>query len=298
MAYAKPLVIAGATGYGAWPANTLEGAEHCLAAPIDGIEIDVQITADGHVVAHHDYRLHADQTRLDGAWLGPALKTLSLDDLRRYDIGRARPGSKTARRYPNQMQMDRVRIPTLTELLTLLNAAPGPRRLLYVEIKTDPQDSTDAPAPDTITTAVFDDLEAADYLDHAKIIAFDWQVLRLSTARQPGVKTAHLTIPHAMAGQVKRGADGRSPWTDGCDPLDHGGSEFQAIKAHRGMEWSPHLSDMTPERVAEAERLGLLVGPWGVSTAEDIAAAKAMGAFSLTVSGPEWGNSRSKIPSS
>ena len=57
----RPLLIAGATGYGAWPANSLEGALACLKAPIDGIEIDVQITADGHVVAHHDYRLSPDQ---------------------------------------------------------------------------------------------------------------------------------------------------------------------------------------------------------------------------------------------
>jgi glycerophosphoryl diester phosphodiesterase len=292
MAQAKPLIIAGATGYGAWPANTLEGAEQCLAAPINGIEIDVQITADGHVVAHHDYRINADQSRLDGAWLeapGPALKTLSLVEVQRYDVGRAKPGSRTARRYPGQAPMDGVRIPTLRALLALLKAAAGPRRLLYVEIKTDPQDPADAPAPDLITAAVFDDLEAADYLDHAKIIAFDWQVLRLSTARQPGVRTAHLTIPQTMAAQVKRRPDGRSPWTDGCDPIDHGGSELAAIKAHGGMEWSPHLSDLTPERVAEAKRLGLLVGPWGVSSAADIAAARAMGAFSLTVSGPEWG---------
>jgi glycerophosphoryl diester phosphodiesterase len=291
MSCAKPLIIAGATGYGVWPANTLEGAERCLATPVDGIEIDVQITSDGHVVAHHDYRINADQSRLDGAWLeaaGPALKSLTLEQVRRYDVGRARPGSRTARRYPGQTPMDGVRIPTLRELLDLLKAAPGPRRLIYVEVKTDPQDPTDAPAPEAVTAAVFEDLEAADYLDHAKIIAFDWRVLRLSRARQPGVRTAHLTIPHAMAAQVKRGPDGRSPWTDGCDPLDHGDSELAAIKAHGGMEWSPHLGDMTPDRVAEAEELGLLVGPWGVASAEDI--RSAMGAFSLTVSGPEWGD--------
>ena len=64
-----PLVIAGATGYGVWPDNSLEGAIKCLAEPIDGIEIDVQMTADGHVVAHHDYHLSRHSTRLDGAWL-------------------------------------------------------------------------------------------------------------------------------------------------------------------------------------------------------------------------------------
>ena len=293
MDHAKPLIIAGATGYAVWPANTLEGAEKCLLAPVDGIEIDVQITADGHVVAHHDYRLHQDQARLDGQWLtaaGPALKRLNLDDLRRYDIGRARPGSKTARRYPGQAQMDGVHIPTLRDLLDLLKAAPGARRLIYVEIKTDPQDPTDAPAPEAITKAVFDDLEAADYLDHAKIIAFDWRVLRLSTARQPGIRTAHLTIPQAMAVHVKRDADGRSPWCDGCDPLDHGGSELAAIKAHGGMEWSPYFTDVTPRTMAEAEALGLLVGPWGLSAGDDIRRMAELGVYSSTVSGADWGD--------
>ena len=292
MDHAEPLIIAGATGYAVWPANTLEGAERCLKAPVDGIEIDVQITADGRVVAHHDYRLHHDQARLDGAWLdatGPALKTLSLAELHRYDIGRARPGSKLARRYPNQAQMDGVCIPTLVEVLDLLKTAPGARRLLYVEIKTDPQDPTDAPEPETITAAVFKDLEAADYLDHAKIIAFDWQVLRLATARHPDIRTAHLTIPHAMAAQVKRDADGRSLWTDGCDPVDHGGSELAAIKAHGGMEWSPYFTDVTPQTMAEANALGLLVGPWGLSAGGDIRRMAELGVYSSTVSGADWG---------
>src|SRR5471032_2142847 len=126
----RPLLIAGATGYGAWPANSLEGALECLKAPINGIEIDVQITSDGHVVAHHDYRLAADQTRLDGAWLeaaGPPIKAMALAELRRYDVGRARPGCGAAARYPSKTGIDGVRVPTLPELLAALNAAPGPR---------------------------------------------------------------------------------------------------------------------------------------------------------------------------
>jgi glycerophosphoryl diester phosphodiesterase len=90
------LIIAGATGYGAWPSNTLPSAHRCFAAPVDGIEIDVQMTADGHVVAHHDYRLSRSQTRLDGEWItgsGPVLKEITLAQLRRYDIGRSRPMS-------------------------------------------------------------------------------------------------------------------------------------------------------------------------------------------------------------
>ena len=131
----RPLLIAGATGYGAWPANSLEGALECLKAPIDGIEIDVQITADGHVVAHHDYRLAADQTRLGGAWLeaaGPPIKAMTLAELRRYDVGRGRPGSEEAKRYPAKVELDGVRVPTLPELLEALNSAPGPPQMIYV----------------------------------------------------------------------------------------------------------------------------------------------------------------------
>ena len=92
----RTLIVAGATGYGVWPDNTLGGARHCLEAPVDGIEIDVQLTSDGEVVAHHDYRLSRRQTRLDGEWLtgsGPVLKDTPLAELKRYDIGRARPGA-------------------------------------------------------------------------------------------------------------------------------------------------------------------------------------------------------------
>ena len=287
-----PLLIAGATGYGAWPANSLEGARACLAAPVDGIEIDVQLTADGQVVAHHDYRLSPQEARLDGAWIetpSAPLKTLTLEALRRYDLGRLRPGSDEARRHPAKQDMDGVRIPTLGELLGLLKTAGGPRRLIYVEIKTDPQNPDHAPAPESITTAVMDELGAADYLDHAKIIAFDWQVLRLVKARRPQMMTAHLTVPAMLKSSVKRGADGRSPWTDGCDPLDHGDSDMRAIKAHGGMEWSPYYTDVTPQCVQEAAELGLKVGPWGLNAAQDIARMQALHVWSATVSGPAWG---------
>ena len=291
MTDAKPLLIAGATGYGRWPANSLEGALRCLALPNDGIEIDVQITSDGHVVAHHDYRLSRDHARLNGEWLpqaGAPLKTLTLAELEAYDVGRLRPDSPYALRYPDREEMDGVRIPTLRSLLHALKATPGAPRMIYVEIKTDPQNPEDAPEPGVIVDAVFADLEAEDYLEHAKIIAFDWQVLRLSTDRWPRIKTAHLTIPASLSS--KPAQEGPSPWRDGYDSTDHGGSDLAAIKAHGGMEWSPYFTDVTPETMAEAKALGLLVGPWGLSAGDDIRRMAELGVYSSTVSGADWGD--------
>jgi glycerophosphoryl diester phosphodiesterase len=281
------LIVAGATGYGAWPSNTLGGLRRCLEAPVDGVEIDVQITADGHVVAHHDYRLSRRQTRLDGAWLtgaGPVIKHTALADLQRYDIGRTRPDRADDPDHPHLEHWDNEPIPTLDALFEALKAATGPRRLFYIEIKTDPTDPELAPPPGPFTDAVIDAIEAHDYVDHAKIIAFDWQVLRQTAARNPGIATAHLTIPRRLTGA------GQPPiWFDGFDPTDHGDSDLAAIKAHGGMEWSPYYTDVTPERVEEAQALGLKVGPWGLNHAPDIARMQALGAWSATVAGPAWG---------
>ena len=288
----QPQIIAGACGYGVWPANSIEGARACNAQPIDGIEIDVCLTADGHVVAHHDYRIAADHSRRDGVWLdapGPLLRDAGLDALRAYDLGRARPGSPYALRYPERPGLDGVRMPTLPELLAVLAQAPGPRRWIFVEIKTDPPDYRESADPVRLLDAAIADLDAAHWLDRAKIIAFDWSVLRDLRARAPDVASAHLTVPAAMHAQIRRLANGDSPWADGCDPARFGGSELRAIQAHGGREWSPHLADVTPERVAEAHALGLAVGVWGVSAAADIAAMTALGVDALTVSGPAWG---------
>lgn len=292
---APSLIIAGATGYGVWPTNSLEGTLNCLAQPIDGIEIDVQMTADGHVVAHHDYHLSRHATRLDGDWLtarGPLLKSLTLAELQGYDVGTPRPGSDYASRYPYRAPADDVRVPTLPTLLNSLRAATGPRRWLYIEIKTDPQDPEISPGAEAITEASIAAVEVAGWETRTKIIAFDWKVPRLSRQRNPAIATAHLTIPAALAGSVKPLAGGDSPWADGADPRHHGGSDLAAIRVHGGMEWSPHFTEVTPERIAEAKDLGLRVGPWGLSAAEDIDRMLDLGVFSVTVSGPAWGRGR------
>ncbi len=293
-----PLIVAGATGYGVWPDNSLEGAVRCLAEPVDGIEIDALLTADGHVVAHHDYRLSRRATRLDGRWLearSPPIKDMPLQALAAFDVGTLRPESGDSARHPHRTPMDGVRVPTLEAILAALRATPGAPRKLYIEIKTDPQDPHVSPDHVALTEAVIAAVEAADWTAHSKIIAFDWRVLRLSRVRRPELARAHLTIPPVLADDVKRLPDGDSPWADGCDPRHFGGSDLAAIKAHGGMEWSPHFSQVTSERIVEASGLGLRVGPWGLSKPADIDRMLDLGVFSATVSGPAWGRGRSAI---
>ena len=105
MATRRPTVIGSCGISGLRPVNTLASFEHALDHNLDGIEFDYQITVDDHVVGHHDYTINPDIARDEqGDWLpapGPPIRTLTLDQVRAYDVGRAKPGSRPARSYPD-----------------------------------------------------------------------------------------------------------------------------------------------------------------------------------------------------
>lgn len=102
------------------------------------LETDLAVTRDGAVVISHDPVLNPDLTRgADGQWLGapgPAIRTLTLNELKRYDIGRVNPASKYGQQHAEQKPADGQRFPTLAEFFA--QAAPEVR--FNIEIKTDP----------------------------------------------------------------------------------------------------------------------------------------------------------------
>lgn len=285
-----PLRIAGACGAGAWPENSLEAARRCLAAPVDGIEVDVHLTADRVPVLHHDYALNPDATRRDGHWIdppAPLLKDLTAAELARYDVGRTRAGSPAALAHPEREQWDGTRIPTLAALLAML-ASRAERPLLYVEIKTDAQRSGQNADPVALTNAVIAALRAVDYLARARVIAFDWRVLRIARDAAPGLARGHLVIPEFLSAEVVRGKDGASAWTDGADPVRFGGSLGAAVAAHGGTQMSLFGRDIGADVVADAGRHGIGVAAWGLREPGEIARLAALGVDSVTLSGPRW----------
>jgi glycerophosphoryl diester phosphodiesterase len=108
------------------PENTLPAFARALELGADGIELDVQCSADGHLVVMHDFAV--DKTT-DGT--GP-VAALTLAELRRLDAGRAFGPAFAG-----------VRVPTLEEVLDLI----GNRCRLNIEIKSmDVQGGAEADA--------------------------------------------------------------------------------------------------------------------------------------------------------
>jgi glycerophosphoryl diester phosphodiesterase len=104
------------------PENTLESFAQALAAGADAIELDVHLSADGHVVVHHDGVLGRTS---DGSG---AVAARSLAELRPLDAG-ARFTPDGGRTFPYRGRG--VHIPTLDEVLDAFHDAA-----VVLEIKT------------------------------------------------------------------------------------------------------------------------------------------------------------------
>src|SRR5882757_5100669 len=117
----QPWNIAHRGGAQLMPENTLAAFSDAMARGCDGAELDVQLTRDGVVVVHHDFRLKAGLARKDDVWLtqpGPRIKDLSLAQLRQFDVGTAQPGGGYALTHPLLKPVN-ASVPTLEEVAAL-----------------------------------------------------------------------------------------------------------------------------------------------------------------------------------
>jgi glycerophosphoryl diester phosphodiesterase len=111
-----PLVVAHRGNSAVAPQNTLAAFEAAWRAGAGSIEIDIQLTADGHVVVIHDDTVDATT---DGEG---AVAELGLDAVRALDAG-----SWFAAAFAGQ------RVPTFAEVLDLMGRRPGIDLLLELK---------------------------------------------------------------------------------------------------------------------------------------------------------------------
>src|SRR5690242_10404583 len=202
-------------GRGLAPENTLAAFRQAVALGVTTIELDLAITKDDVVVVSHEPRLNPDIVRgPDGQWLagiGPTIRSLSLAELKRYDIGRINPASAYARQFPMQRAVDGERFPTLSEVYAI---APAPVRL-NIEIKTDPTHPDETADPIQFSHLVVDQVKTANAVDRTMIQSFDWRPLREVRKVAPEIATSCLTIETRNSDTVRRDDPTPSPWLGG-----------------------------------------------------------------------------------
>lgn len=243
---AQPLDIQGHRGArGHAPENTLPAFERALAMGVTTLELDVGITRDAVVVIHHDRRLNPDIARgPDGRWIaapGPLVKDLAFAELQRYDVGRLRPGSEYAQRFPHQRPVDGARIPRLSDLFDLTRNT-AVRFNIETKLSADAPDETLAPEP--FARALVAEIRKAGVEQRASIQSFDWRTLKVVEREAPQIATVYLT---------------------GSRNSDPG-----KVRAAGGRIWSPDFQHLDAARAATARRLGLRIIPWTVNEPADI----------------------------
>ena len=263
---------------GLFPENTMEGFRGALALGVDGLELDVGLTADGAVVVSHDLGLNPDIVRdADGEWLpgpGPALRDLTLAQLVRYDVGRLRPGSAYAAQFPLQRPCDGARIPVLADVLRLL-----PKARFTVELKSDPRAPNRSASPTVLADAALAVIDAAEAVPRILLESFDWRGPRHLRRTRPDIQLAWLTRPETVRDAHL--------WWDGPRPQDFGGSVPRAVAAEGGPIWAPEYSGLTIDLLAEAHDLGLMVLPWTVNDPDAMRRLLAWGVDGLITDRPD-----------
>jgi glycerophosphoryl diester phosphodiesterase len=230
---------------GTAPENTLPGFAAALAVGVATLELDTGITRDGIVVIHHDRRLNPDIARdPDGRWIkapGALLRALDFGELQRYDVGRLRPGSEYAARFPDQSPADGVRIPRLAALFELVRKAGNTQVRFNIETKISPAAPDETLPPEDFARALVAEIRAAGMAARATVQSFDWRTLHAVERAAPEIATVYLT--------------GRR----------RGGSQPRAVHAAGGRIWSPNYEELDSAAMIEARALGLKVVPWTVT---------------------------------
>ena len=234
-----------------FPENTIAGFEAALAAGVRSFEIDVGMTRDGVVVLSHDACLSPDLTRgPDGRWIETpdlALRDLTHAELQVFDVGRLRPGSRTAKRFPRQLPADGATIPTLDAVLRLHSGARW-----TIEVKTYFNRPTLTLPPERIVEAVATVADGAGAAKRITVQSFDWRGPRHLRRLRPDLAYAWLTTRSTRAW---RGGQARLPAT---------------VVEEGGGTWSPQYRELTPALLARAHGAGLRVVPWTVNAPDAI----------------------------
>lgn len=231
------------------PENTLAAFRNALHYPIDAVELDVQMSRDGHVIVFHDNTIErltngsGNILDLDFAYLR------SLDAAAHFSGG-----------WPEQQQ-----IPTLREVLALVKG----QAQVYIEIKTSKRDGVTGRYP-YIVQSVIEDVRAAGMLDQVYIISFDWTVLPELKALEPGVPVGALVS--------------KDVWTPQMGPF----AQLAGLAKSLGFDWiNMDCRLFAPDMPAIVHASALKIGLWTANTLDDLRRFASDGADSLTSDHPD-----------
>jgi glycerophosphoryl diester phosphodiesterase len=213
------------------PENTLPAFEYAIGVGVDVIELDLAVTKDNVVVVSHDPILPSVICK--GPKERPAIRELTLAELRQYDCGSLRNPA-----YPRQVPVPGARVPTLDEVFAL---APRGTFEFNIETKMSEGHPELAPEPAEFARLVLEAIRRHKLEKRVMVQSFDWRTLHALKKLAPDVRRSAL--------------------------YEKGQKDFVSIGREADATIvSPHYSLVTPDKVKAAHAAGLQVVPWTPNT--------------------------------
>ncbi len=275
------------------PENTLPGLACALAIGVDALEFDVTLAADGSLILAHD--LVVDPvTILDTGpaspgdpqfpYVGKRWSDLTLAQIATLDAGDRRPASPFEDTFE---AVPGTGVPTLDQVCRLMRESGADRVTLSVELKTNP--SWSGADVRRLTEGALAVLAAHGLAGQARILGFDWRVLRAAQTADPDVPTVALVEPTTWVPG--------SAWLAGLDPAAYpvgmdvdgqGGAGFVAGARDSGAAWlSPWESMIGARTVAAAHETGLGVIAWTVNGLDRMTELMRIGVDAIVTDRPD-----------
>lgn len=255
---------------GVLPENSMIGFEFSLSIGVPLLEFDVVLTADDVPVITHNHRLHSSSVRdTNGLFLSgeePKVSSLTFEQIQQFDIGRLDGHSAYGQRFPDQAQLDGVRVPRLMDLLDLVTEEKCGEAYLMLELKSDPDLAHNALYREKFVGRVLEEVHAKGLSSRVVLHSFDWNLLEECQRQAPDMPSSYLT-------QLPENEDdiGEDSSKAVCPDFRGRRDEIpNLVKQAGGSLWCPYFADVTAENVARAKDLGLCVAVWTVNAHEEI----------------------------
>ncbi len=253
----RPNVVAHRGASDSTPEHTLTAYRQAIEAGADGLECDVRLTADGHLVCVHDRRI--DRTS-NGRGV---LSTLSLDELAGLDWGSWKNPWAVLDDEAAEPDPDLRTVLTLERLLAMVRDCGRP-----VELAIETKHPTRYAG--LVERRLIETLDRFGWArpklgteSPARVMSFSWLSLRRMRALAPGVRTVLL-----MDRVPLRFRDGSLP-----TGVSIAGPSLEIVTAH-------------PEYVARAQGHGHRVHVWTVNAEEDVRNCLRIGVDALITDRP------------
>ncbi|WP_433159540.1 glycerophosphodiester phosphodiesterase family protein [Kribbella sp. CA-247076] len=266
-------------GLGLTVESTIASFSHGLELGVSTLELDVQITEDGHAVVTHDRRIAGTKCK-DTApyapgdpeypYVGKYINTLTLKQVKQLDCG-----SQTLPNYPGQQPDPGAQMPELRDVFALVHRFHAYGVKLNIETKVEAGAPSETAPREQFVQVVAREVRKARISRQVTIQSFDWGALMRMRQVAPELPLVALTNHDFL--QV--GQPGKSPWLGGIDIDDFGGDLVKATKSFGASAISPvhgfpqdgKITDpayrpyVTEAMVKSAHKAGMKVVPWTVN---------------------------------